>query len=75
MGRNQRTPYCAVCRENVGHFIKDCKYNKMVRELKEKDEAAKSSETSNHVFHNTSREMINNQGYSSHYMVTSSYAP
>jgi hypothetical protein len=47
----------------------------MARELKEKDEAVKSSETSNHVFHNTNREMINNQGYGGHYMVTSSYAP
>jgi hypothetical protein len=36
---------------------------KMARELKEKDEATKSSETSNHVFHNTSCEMVNNQGY------------
>jgi hypothetical protein len=64
-----------VCGENAGHFTKDCKYNKMARELKEKDEAVKSSETSNHVFHNTNREMINNQGYGGHYMVTSSYAP
>jgi hypothetical protein len=37
----------------VGHFTKDCKYNKMAIELKEKDEAMKSSETTNHVFHNT----------------------
>ena len=44
----------------------------MARELKEKDEAAKSSKTSNHVFHNTTHEMINNQGYGSPYLVTSS---
>ena len=62
---------CCVWRKRT----KDCKYNKMVTELKEKDEATKSSETSNHVFHNTSREIINNQGYGSHYMATSSYAP
>jgi hypothetical protein len=47
----------------------------MARELKEKDKAMKSSEASNHVFHNTSREMINNQGYGSPYMATNSYAP
>ena len=34
-------------------------YNRMARELKEKDEAARSSKTSNHVFHNTGREMVN----------------
>jgi hypothetical protein len=39
----------------------------MARELKEKDEAARSSETSNHVFHNTGRETVNNQGYGSQY--------
>jgi hypothetical protein len=49
----------------MGHFTKDCKYNKMTRELKEKDEATKSSKTYNHVFHNTNREMVNNQGYDS----------
>jgi len=46
----------------------------MARELKEKDEATKRSETSNHVFHNTNCEMVNNQGYASPYMVTSSNA-
>ena len=30
-----------MCGENAGHFTKDYKYNKMARELKEKDEAAK----------------------------------
>ena len=40
--------------------MKDCKYNKMARELKKKDEAARSSETSNHVFHNTGHEAVNN---------------
>ena len=64
-----------MCGENAGHFTKDYKYNKMARELKEKDEATKSSETSNHVFYNTSREMVNNQGYDSPYMATDSYAP
>jgi hypothetical protein len=64
-----------VCGKNASHFIKDCKYNKMARELKEKDEAVKSSETSNHVFHNTNREMVNNQGSTNPYMVTSSNAP
>jgi hypothetical protein len=44
----------------------------MARELKEKDKAMKSSETSNHMFHNICHEMVNNQGYASHYMVTSS---
>jgi hypothetical protein len=34
----------------MGHFTKDYRYNKMAKELKEKDEAARSSETSNHVF-------------------------
>ena len=52
--------------------VKDYKYNIMAKELKEKDEATKSSETSNHVFHNTGCEMVNNQGYDSHYMATSS---
>jgi hypothetical protein len=41
---------------------------KIARELKEKDEATKSSETPNHVFHNTSHEMVNNQGYGNPYM-------
>ena len=71
-GRTQQTPFCAVCGENTGHFMKDCKYNKMARELKEKDEAARSNKTSNHVFHNTSHEMVNSQGYGSQYMATSS---
>jgi hypothetical protein len=44
----------------------------MARELKEKDEATKNSETSNHVFHNTGCEMANNHGYDSNYMATSS---
>jgi hypothetical protein len=70
-----RIPYCAVCGENAGHFTKDCKYNKMARELKEKDEATKSSETSNHVFHNANREMVSNQGFSVAYMAPSSYVP
>jgi hypothetical protein len=47
----------------------------MARELKEKDAATKSSETSTHVFHNTNREMVNNQGYTSPYMATSTNAP
>ena len=64
-----------MCGENAGHFTKDYKYNKMARELKEKDEATKSSETSNHVFHNTRREMVNNMGYGSPYMAIGSYAP
>jgi hypothetical protein len=46
----------------------------MARELKPKEEAVKSSETSNHVFHNTSREMVNNQGYGNPYVATSSNA-
>jgi len=33
--------------------MKDYKYNKMARELKEKDESVRSSEIANHVFHNT----------------------
>jgi hypothetical protein len=72
----EETKECLIaqCGENAGHFTEDCKYNKMARELKEKEEAAKSSETSNHVFHNTSREMVNNQGYSSPYVATSSNA-
>jgi hypothetical protein len=44
--------YCAVCGENVVHFTKYYKYKRMARELKEKDEVARSSETSNHMFHN-----------------------
>ena len=32
-----------MCGENAGHFTKYCKYNKMARELKEKDEAAKKA--------------------------------
>jgi uncharacterized membrane protein len=52
----------------VGYFTKDYKYNKIARELKEKDKATKSSETPNHVFHNTSHEMVNNQGYGNPYM-------
>ena len=39
----------------------------MAREVKEKDEAARSNETSNHVFHNTSHETVNNQDYNSVY--------
>jgi len=54
--------------------MKDYKYNKMARELQEKDEAARSSETSNHVFHNTGHKTVNNQGYSSHYSSTNSSA-
>ena len=46
----------------------------MARELKEKDEAARSSETSNHVFHNTGRETVNNQGYSNHYLLANNNA-
>ena len=65
-------PYCAVHSENAGHFTKDCKYNKMARELKEKDKAAKSSETSNYVFHNTSHEMVSSQGHDSPYMAIGS---
>ena len=53
-------PICAVCGENARHFTKDCKYNKMARELKEKGEAARGSETSNHLFHNTSHKTVNN---------------
>lgn len=52
---------------------KDCKYNKMARELKDKDEAAKSNETYNHVFHNTGRETAN-QGFNNHYSLTNSGA-
>ena len=54
--------------------MKDCKYNKMARELKEKHEATRSSETSNHVFHNTGHEIVNNQDYISHYLSTNSSA-
>ena len=54
--------------------MKDCKYNKMAREFKEKDEATRSSETSNLVFHNTGREIANNQGYRSHYLSTNNIA-
>jgi len=32
-------------------------------------------QTSNHVFHNTNREMVNKQGYISPYMATSNNAP
>ena len=63
-----------MCGENAGHFTKDYKYNKMARELKEKDEAAKSGETFNHVFHNTNHEMVNNQTYTGPYKMTSTSA-
>jgi hypothetical protein len=52
-------PIAPFCGENAGHFTKDCKYNKMARQLKEKDEAARSNETSSHVFHNAGHEMVN----------------
>ena len=74
-GKSQRKPYYAVCGENAGHFTQDYKCNKMAKELKEKDEAVKSSETSNHMFHNTNRKMANNQGYGSPYKATSSSTP
>jgi hypothetical protein len=41
----------------------------MARERKDKDEAAKSSETSNHIFHNTGRETAK-QGFNNHYSLT-----
>jgi hypothetical protein len=44
----------------------------MARELKEKDEAARSSKTSYHAFHNTCSEIVNNQGYDNQYMSASS---
>jgi hypothetical protein len=53
-GRGQRPPYCAICGENAGHFTRDCKYSKMAKEQKEKDDASRSSETPKHVFHNAS---------------------
>ena len=56
----RRHPICTVCGENTEHLTKDYKYNKMARELKEKGEAARGSETSNHLFHNTSHKTVNN---------------
>lgn len=53
-GRNPRPPYCFVCDENAGHVTRECKYGKMAKEQKERDEVSQSSETSKHVFHNTS---------------------
>jgi hypothetical protein len=47
----------------------------MARELKEKDKAARRSETSNHVLHNTGHEMVNNQGYNNPYRAASSNTP
>lgn len=42
-GRGQKTPYCTVCGKNAGHFTKDCKYNKMAKELNEKDKAVRAA--------------------------------
>jgi hypothetical protein len=47
----------------------------MARELKEKDEAVKISEMSNHVFHNANCKMVSSQGFSVAYMAPSSYVP
>jgi len=51
-GRGQRAPYCFVCGKNAGLVTRDCKYSKMAREFKEKDDASRSSEAPKHVFHN-----------------------
>jgi hypothetical protein len=47
----------------------------MVKELKEKDEAGKSSEGPGHVFHNASREMVTGQGPYNIYSTPSAHAP
>ena len=66
-----KAPYCTVCDENVGHVTKDCKYNRMVRKLKENDDAARSSEPSKHVFHSASHEIVSHQPFSQPYIPTS----
>lgn len=64
-------PYCAICDKNTGHVTKDCKYNRMVIELKEKDNAARGSEPSKHVFHSASHEIAPHQTFSHPYIPTS----
>jgi hypothetical protein len=54
-GRGQRPPYCAVCGENAGHITRDCKYNKMAKELKERDETSRGSEAPKYIYHNAPR--------------------
>jgi hypothetical protein len=46
----------------------------MARELKEKDDAARSSEAPKHVFHNARREITPQQAFSYPYILTSSNA-
>lgn len=55
-GRTQKAPYCFVCGENAGHVSRECKYGKMAKEQKERDEASQSSEAPKHIFHNSGRE-------------------
>ena len=70
-GRGQRPPYCTICGENASHITKDCKYNRMARELKEKDNAARGSKPSKHVFHSANHEIMPHQPFSKPYIPTS----
>jgi hypothetical protein len=47
----------------------------MVKELKEKDEACRSSAMPAHVFHNANHELVRNQGFNGAYGAPSGYAP
>lgn len=59
-----------MAEENTGHVTKDYKYNRMARELKEKDDAARGSEAPKHVFHSVAHDVATQQLFNHPYIPT-----
>lgn len=75
MGPRANNPIFVLFAAKTGHFTRECKYNKRDKEMKEKGDAGKATDSAGHIFHNPSRELGSAQSAHSVANVSSSYTP